>query len=209
MKLPDQNIRDMSTDHSIPRDTVLIGIFGALWGLMEISLGVIIKGLRIPMGGAFLTAAACLIFLNGRFFIRRRGSILMMGMVAALLKIFSVGTVIAGPFMAILIEATIAEGLILLLGINRISFVLTASTLSLYTILHPFIAQGLIFGDNIYKIYLETFKQIALILNIDMTNLGLVLLIYTGFHLILGIMAGWLAFSLSIKVSQEIYHLNL
>jgi hypothetical protein len=41
---------------SLSRDTVLIGIFGALWGLMEITLGLTIKGLRIPMGGAVLTA---------------------------------------------------------------------------------------------------------------------------------------------------------
>jgi len=96
----------------------------------------------------------------------------MMGAIAAILKVFSVGTVIAGPFMAILIESLIAEITISLLGIHRFSYVLTAALLTLYTIIHPFIAQGIIFGENIYKIYLEIFQKIAQLLHIDIHYIG-------------------------------------
>jgi len=196
--------KSTSTKESFSRDTVLIGIFGALWGLMEITLGLTIKGLRIPMGGAFLTAISCVIFLTGRYFLDHRGSIFLMGAVAATIKIFSVGTVIAGPFMAILIEASIAEILISMLGINRFSYISTSITLSLYTIVHPFIAQGLIFGDDIYNIYLETFRKISILLNINITYLVWIVIFYAILHIILGLMAGWLAYSLSIKVGEEI-----
>lgn len=193
-----------STKESISRDTVLIAIFGALWGLMEITVGLTIKGLRIPMGGAFLTAISCVIFLTGRYFVNHCGSIFLMGSVAATLKVFSVGTVIAGPFMAILIEAGIAEILISMLGINRYSYIITSITLSLYTIIHPFIAQGLIFGDDIYSIYLETFRKISMLLNINITYLAWIVIFYATLHIILGFLAGWLSYSLSIKVGEEI-----
>ena len=194
---------------SLSRDTVLIGIFGALWGLMEITLGLTIKGLRIPMGGAVLTAISCIIFLTARYFINHRGSIFLMGAVAATLKIFSVGTVIAGPFMAILIEAGIAEVLISLLGVNRISYIITSVTLCLYTIVHPFIAQGFIFGDDIYQIYLETFRKISFILSIDLTYLTWIVILYAALHIILGFIAGWLAYSLSVRVGQELRETSL
>ncbi len=185
------------------RDTVLIGVFGALWGLMEVTLGVTLKGLRIPMGGALLTAVSAIIFLTGRYFVPRRGSILMMGAVAAILKIFSIGTVIAGPFLAILIEAAMGELLISLLGIHRLSYLLTSVILVLYTIVHPFFSQGLIFGVGIYKIYLETFTRFAEILGIGLHHLLWVALGYAGVHVLLGVLAGWIAFSLPRRVEAE------
>jgi len=188
---------------SLSRDSVFIAIFGAVWGLVEITLGVLIKGTRLPMGGAILTAVSSIIFLTGRYFIRRRGSILMMGAIAAILKVFSVGTVIAGPFMAILIESLLAEISISLLGIHRFSYLFTAGLLSLYTIIHPFIAQGIIFGENIYKIYLEIFQKIAQLLHIDIQYIGWILLLYAVVHLILGTTAGWFAYSLSTRVNRE------
>jgi hypothetical protein len=188
------------------QDIAIIAVFGALWGLMEITMGVTLKGLRIPMGGAILTAIAAIIFLTGRYFVRKKGSILMMGMVAALLKIFSIGTVITGPFIAILLEALFAEMIITVMGVNRLSFLLTPVFLLLYTIIHPFISQGLLFGDDIYTVYLLTFKKIAGILNIGMNHLIWVALIYTSIHIILGLISGWLAFSMARKVEQELTH---
>lgn len=193
----------MSDRSSLSRDSVFIAIFGALWGLVEITLGVVIKGTRLPMGGAFLAVLCSIIFLNGRFFVRRRGSILMMGGIAATLKIFSVGTVIAGPFIAILIESLIAETLVSFLGVHRFSYVITANALSVYTILHPFISQGIIFGENIYKIYLETFQKITQLLQLDFSYLIWIILIYVFLHLILGTASGWLAYSLALRVKKE------
>jgi hypothetical protein len=193
----------ISESTSLSRDSVFIAIFGAVWGLVEITLGVLLKGMRLPMGGAILTAVSCIIFLTARYFIRRRGSILMMGTIAAILKVFSVGTVIAGPFMAILIESLLAEISISLLGIHRFSYLFTGGMLSLYTIIHPFISQGIIFGENIYKIYLEIFQKIAQLLKIDLQYIGWIILLYAFIHIILGTSAGWFAYSLSNRVSRE------
>ncbi|MBN2366154.1 MAG: hypothetical protein EH225_09230 [Calditrichaeota bacterium] len=186
------------------RDMAIVAVFGALWGLMEVTLGVTLKGLRIPMGGALLTAIAAVIFLTGRYFVRHRGSILMMGAVAAILKIFSIGTVIAGPFLAILLEALFAEIFISLLGVNRLSYLLTPVFLLIYTIIHPFISQGLLFGDDIYTVYLLTFRKMASVLHIGLEHLVWVALIYAGVHAVLGLISGWIAYALPRKVEQEL-----
>lgn len=193
----------ISERHTLSKSTVLIGVFGAMWGLMEISLGTFLKGLRIPMGGAILTSVACIIFLTGRYFIRTKFSILIMGGIAATIKIFSVGTVIAGPFMAILIEASIAEVIIASIGINRPSYMLTSTVLVIYTIIHPFISQGIIFGANIYKIYLETVQKVADIFHASYQYLALIVLLYILLHALLGGLSGWIAYSLSKRVENE------
>jgi hypothetical protein len=42
------------------QDIAIVTVFGAFWGLMEINLSVTLKGLRIPLRGALLTAAAAI-----------------------------------------------------------------------------------------------------------------------------------------------------
>ncbi len=185
-------------------DTVLISLFGALWGLMEITVGVTVKGLRIPMGGAILTAFAVIIFSTGRHFVPKFGATFMMGAVAAILKIFSIGTVIASPFLAILMEGLLGEIVLTLLGTNRYSFIITGILLLLYSIVHPFISQGIIFGANIYKIYLESFKRLAGLLHIPAGHLLWILLIYVALHIILGVAAGWFGYALARKVEEEL-----
>jgi len=194
-----------SSNKSLPqrnKNITVIAVFGSLWGLVEITLGVTLKGMRIPMAGAILTAIIIIVFLTGKYFSRQKGAILMMGGIAALLKIFSIGTVIAGPFLAILIEALIAEVMIIILGVNRISYLITGMTLLVYTILHPFISQGLIFGENIYTIYLEMFTQMSKVIN--STNMGVIALGYVALHVVIGFVSGLVAWNLSKAVEREI-----
>jgi hypothetical protein len=202
------DLEDSNGHQPLTRDTVLIAVFGALWGLMEITLGVTLKGLRIPLGGAVLAGLAAIIYLTGRYFVRRRGAIFMMGTVAALVKIFSVGTVIAGPFLAILVEAAIAEAVISLLGVRRVSYILTGMILLVYTIIHPFLSQGIIFGADIYKIYLEMFRQIAGVLHVDHRHLWLVVLAYAGLHMLAGVLVGHISWVLSSRVEHRFLTLN-
>ncbi len=185
------------------RDTALIATFGALWGLMEITVGVTLKGLRIPMGGAILTALAVIIFTTGRYFVPRKGSVLMMGTVAAILKIFSVGTVIAGPFMAIVLEALFGEILLSLLGRHLLSYILTGVILLLYSMVHPFISQGIVFGANIYKIYLDSFTRVAELLHIPARHLLWIIAFYAGVHALLGATAGWIGYLLPRRAEYE------
>lgn len=189
-------------------EAAIIAAFGALWGLMEITLGATLKGMRLPMSGAILAGLACIIALTGRYFIRRRGAIVMMGGVAAMLKIFSVGTVIAGPFLAILIESVIAEAICVLLGRNRRGFAIAGAAVLCYTVLHPFITQGLLFGGRVYEVYWATARQIGEWLGLQVVHLTLFVGLYLFVHALIGGLAGLFAFRLARAVQFELEKLE-
>lgn len=160
----------------LARDTLYIAVFGTLWGLMEITLGTALKSLRIPFTGFIMVALALVILLAGRHFAPRRGSVLMMGGVAALLKIFSMGGFILGPFWAILIEALIAEVVLTTLGLRRLSSALTGVLLLAYTTVHPLIAQRVLYGSGIIQIYLEMLERGRQLLGLEHAGLMTVVL---------------------------------
>jgi len=194
--------------HLAPADAAIIAVFGALWGLMEITLGTALKGTRLPFSGAILACIAAVIVLTGRAFVQRRGAMLMMGGVAALLKIFSVGTVIAGPFFAILIEALLAEAMVALLGLTRPGCILAGMAMVTYTVLHPLITQGLFFGGRIYEVYWAMARQVGQWLHLEIAHLALFIGLYLGIHAIAGGAAGWFASRLGRVAVAELEKLE-
>ncbi len=189
-------------------EILLIAVFGALWGLMEITIGTTLKGMRLPMSGAILAMLAAVIAMTGYYFVPRRGAMLMMGGVAALLKIFSIGTVIAGPFFAILMEALVAEIICGLLGVHYFSYLCAGAAMLCYTAVHPFITQGLLFGGRIYEVYVATATQLAQILHLQSIHLMALLGIYFLLHLLAGALAGIFAFRLAKAVKLELEKLE-
>ena len=91
------------------RQLVLIAVFGTLWGAVEMSLGSVIKAINLPFSGAFMAAVGLLIAMTGRIFVPRRGATVFIGVIATLLKLFSIGSVVVGPIIGIMAEALIAE----------------------------------------------------------------------------------------------------
>ncbi len=194
-----------SLDHG---EAALIAVFGALWGLMEITIGTALKGMRLPMSGMILAMLAAIIALTGYYFVPRRGAILMMGGVAALLKVFSVGTVIAGPFFAILIEALVADGICSLLGRHLLAYLGAGAAMLCYTALHPFITQGLLFGGRIYEVYVATARQVGQFLHLESVHLAALVGLYLLLHLLAGAAAGFFAFRLARAVKIELHKLE-
>lgn len=199
------NPADYSREESISgRDTLYIAVFGALWGLLEITLGTTLKGLRIPFTGLLMASLASMIFMSGRYLVRQRGAILMMGGVAALLKLFSIGGFMLGPFWAILFEALLGEAVFCILGVNRISVVMAGILILVYTTVHPFITQGILYGANIYRIYLDMLEKFANVLHISEMNFLLVGVLYLITISILGTIAGLTGYSIGREVDKKL-----
>jgi hypothetical protein len=191
------------------KDMVLISFFGALWGLMEVTIGVTLKGLRIPFGGVLLTIGAIIIFLTGRFFINKKGAGIIIGAIAAFLKIFSLGTLIVGPVIAIIIEGAIAEGVISLFGKKRFSYMIAGGTLLLFTMLYPLFTQGIIYGANVYQIYYEIFNQVSYYLNVEKGHLLYILAGYGLIHFVIGVSAGLIGWRLTQRVKIKLGLINI
>ena len=186
------------------RATLHVAVFGTLCGLLEITLGTTLKGLRIPFTGLIMTALVTILCLAGRRFAPRRGSILMMGGVAALLKIFSIGGFILGPFWAILIEAALAEAVISALGLNRLSCMLSGTLLLAYTTVHPFITQRILYGADIFRIYLKMLRAGGRLLGVEDAPLLLILGAWGALMALLGSAAGLTGHRLGHEVEARI-----
>jgi hypothetical protein len=135
------------------RELALLAVFGALWGVVEISLGTVLKSIHFPLSGIFLASIGLIIALIARIFVPRTGAILFVGIIAMLLKLFSLGGVIIGPMVGILAEALIAEIVVSLLGPSSLSFVLAGALGIAWSAVQPFVTGPLLFGRGLLDVW--------------------------------------------------------
>ena len=179
------------------RQLVTMAVFGALWGVVEISLGSVLHAIKIPLTGLALTAIGLMVALIGRLFVPKRGSTFFIGVIATVLKLFSIGNIVIGPMIAILAEALVAE---LILDIftkpTRLAFMLAVAGGALWTLIQPFVTGLLIFGRGLLSIWLDTIDLGSRLFGLSSQAVlwivvGLVLL-----YLAVGAISGWLAWKL-------------
>jgi hypothetical protein len=178
------------------RELVLLGVFGALWGAAEMSLGSVLHMLNIPMTGMFMASIGLAVAMIGRLFVNRPGATLFIGVIAALLKMFSFGGVVIYPMFGILMEALLADMVLTVLRKpGRIAFALAGGLGVVWTLIHPFVSQGILAGRDMYVIWLDTLDEAARVLHID-PKIGLWLfLIMAALRFGVGLVAGLLAWN--------------
>ena len=186
------------------RDIALVIIFGVLWGLLEITLSGLLKSFRLPISGLILSSLAVMILLGTKFFARSPGTILMMGMIAGFMKLLSMGAIICAPFLAIITEALLAEIIVTLFGINRMTYIISGVLIVGYVTLHPIISNHLIFGRDIYTQYLQIFLSIKKSLQLTTQNLTASIVVYTFVHLLFGFIFGWIAWVTSHTIEKHV-----
>ena len=129
----------MKYENQIP----LILLIGIIWGLIEILLSPIIKSIQPALFGFIMPFITVLIILIGRYYVPHYGSIILMGIIAAVMKYLLSGMVLHGAFMAILLEALLAEIILSILNMKLVSYLLVGISTELYSAIHPLISKGL------------------------------------------------------------------
>lgn len=186
------------------RDLVYIGLFGALWGALEIGLGSYLHVLKVPFIGTVMAALGIAVALVGRTFVAKRGSVLFIGVVTALLKMFSLGGIVLNPMIAILVESGLAElGLLASARPRRWAFALAGALAVSWDFLHQFFTQGILAGRGIFTIYQWTLEQGARLLGVDPSAALLLLALLLALRLAVGAAAGFLAWSLAAAVHRR------
>ncbi len=175
------------------RELVLIGVFGALWGAVEMSLGAVLHSVDIPFRGTVLTGIGMIIVLAGRIFVPRRGSTFLIGVVAALMKLLSIGGNVLSPMLAILIEAGLAEIALTLWGEpSRKAFVTAGAVSVLWAFFHPFLSQGILAGRGITWAWEVTIERGAEALGLSPEAVAAIAILLIAIRLLVGGIAGWL-----------------
>jgi ABC-type thiamin/hydroxymethylpyrimidine transport system permease subunit len=181
------------------RELVTLAVFGALWGLVEISLGSVLHAINLPLTGMTLSIVGVMVASIGRLFVPRRGSTIFIGVIAMVLKLFSIGSILIGPMVGIFTEALIAE--LILSAFPRPSmpaFICACAGASLWTVVQPFVTGVLLFGRNLVVIWLDLLDMGSHLFGIpSQAALGIVLAV-AALHLIAGGIGGWLAWKLGL-----------
>jgi hypothetical protein len=192
------------------RELVHIAIFGAIWGALEITLGSYLHVIFPPLADTFLVglimaAIGIVVALIGRLFVPRTGSVLMIGVVTAILKMMSIGGVKIGPIAAILIESLLMElGLLLGWKPRRRGFVFAGALAGSWNFFHKFIFMWLLFGKGVYDVYLGMIQQGASLWRIDVSYGLVIIVVLLLLRIVVGGLAGWVAWSLGRVVRDRL-----
>ncbi len=167
-------------------------MFGAAWGVVEFTLGTTLHLAKIPLRGFLMAFIAGIILVTAKEFVRFRGSLLLVGALAATFKVLSMGGFMINPVVAIFLEAVLAELVFLIFGYNRISALAAGCAVVFYTLLHAVIAHLFYFGAEIITVYKRISSELASVLHLEDWNFTLLMIILVILNLIMGVIAGFL-----------------
>lgn len=187
------------------RDLVYIGVFGALWGAVEMTLGSVLHVLNVPFSGVVLTSIGITIVLIGRLFVPRPGSVLFIGLVTAFLKMLSLGGIVLNPMIGIVAESLLAEVVLTATGRpRRATFVLAGALATFWPFVHPFFTQGLLAGRGLLTVYGWTIEKGAEVLGLDPSAVLMIVAGLIGIHLVIGAVAGLLGWDVGQTVQARL-----
>lgn len=192
------------------RDWVTVGLFGALWGVVELTLGSVLHAIYPPLANTFLTGAVLTgigvaIALTGCRFVPKRGSVLLIGAVTAVLKLLSIGGSKVGPVVAILVESALME---ITLWIARRprpwAFAVGGALAVGWNLPHKFIMMRLLYGTGADAVYTKMVQDGSQMLGIDASLALPILATLLLVRLAAGAMSGWCAWRLGSAVTRRL-----
>jgi hypothetical protein len=133
----------------------------------------------------------------GRLFVPRGGSSLFIGVIAMLLKLFSIGSVVLGPMIGILAEALIAELVFDLFARPApLPFLLTCMGAALWTLVQPFFTGLVFFGRSLFIVWLDLLDSGTRLFRFPAQAVTVIVIALVVVHLLAGGLGGWLAWRL-------------
>lgn len=192
------------------RDWVYVAVFGALWGALEMTLGAYLHVIFPSLADTFLVglimaSIGASIALTGRTFVPKLGAVLCIGVIVAILKVFSLGGVVIGAVVAILAEVILIELALLGKGTAaRWRYVLAGTLAVSWNFAHKFIMMRILYGKAIVQVYKKMVQDGAALLNLDLGQALLIILILFLIRVLAGAAAGWLGWDLGQLVAKRL-----
>jgi hypothetical protein len=185
-------------------------LFGALWGVVELTLGTYLN-IIFPsftntfFKGVILGGIGVAVALTGRFFVPKRGSVFLIGVITALLKLLSPGGSRIGPILAITMQSVLMELVLSTVGDLRAwAFMLSGALAVGWNFPHKFVMMRVMYGRNIVQVYQKLAQDGSQMLGIDASAALLILAILLVVRLVIGGIAGWGAWALGGAVARRL-----
>jgi hypothetical protein len=183
------------------KELVTIAVFGTFWGIVEVSLGAVIKSLHIPFSGALLACIGLIFAMIGRIFVPKFGSVLFIGFIAMFLKLFSIGNIIIGPIFGIISEALVVELTFFVMRKHQKSTFMIAGGLGvLWTIIQPFVTGLLFFGREMMAVWIKMINNGAKSLGMNHDAIWGIVIIMVIIHLLMGALTGWFSWKTGLQL---------
>ncbi len=162
-------------------------LLGVLWGLFEVFLGKQLKSWQPSLFAFVMPFVITVFIILAKNFVSDTGGILGMAVIAAVMKWFASGMILHGAFMAILLEAMLAELVFLILDFGFRAVVAIGVLFQLYDLFHPFLVNGNLCQTVRFVHFKEWFTRLFY----DGQNLSnqYLLLLLIGIHFIVGLLA--------------------
>jgi hypothetical protein len=192
------------------RNWVTVGLFGGLWGVVELTLGSVLHAAFPPQANTFLTGVVMggigvAVALTGRHFVPNRGSVFLIGAVTALIKLLSPGGNKIGPVVAILVEGLLMEAILWIARVpRRWAFVVGGALAVGWNLPHKFIMMRLMFGQGFFEVYTKMVQEGSQMLGLDPSAALMILVILLLIRLIAGAIGGWGAWGLGGAVARRL-----
>jgi ABC-type thiamin/hydroxymethylpyrimidine transport system permease subunit len=191
------------------RDWVTIGLFGALWGAVELTLGSALHAIypplaNTPLTGVILTGVGVAVTLTGRRFVPRRGSVLLTGVVTAIIKLLSISGVKIGPAVAILIESAIMECVLIARTPHLWAFVVSGALAVGWNLPHMLIMPQILLGKSSGEAFNKVVRQGGRFLGLDPSAASLILAALLLMQLVVGGISGWGAWKLGDAATRRL-----
>jgi len=192
------------------RSWVTIGLFGALWAVIELTLGTYLHVIFPPQADTFLTGVVLggigvAIALTGRHFVPNSGSVLLIGVVTALLKLISPGGARLGPFVAIIMESALMEAVLWIARTERRwAFVVGGALAVGWDLPHKFIMMRLLYGQGIVQVVTKMVQEGSHMLGLGTSAALLILAVLLLVRLLVGAVGGWGAWGLGGAVARRL-----
>jgi len=192
------------------RNWVTVGLFGALWAVIELTLGTYLHVIFPPQADTFLTGVVLggigvAIALTGRHFVPNSGSVLLIGIVTALLKLVSPGGVRLGPFVAIIMESALMEAVLWIARTERRwAFVVGGALAVGWNLPHKFVMMRVLYGQGIVQVVAKMVQEGGSMLGLDTSAALLILAVLLLVRLLVGAVGGWTAWGLGGAVARRL-----
>jgi len=194
------------------REWVFVGLFGALWGAAEMTLGSVLHLIFPPVADTFLVglimaSVGCLIALCGRVFVPHRGSILLIGLITAVLKAFSLGGVKIGPIIGILAESLLLElGLLVMRRDSYAAFGVAGLLAVSWNFFHRFVMMGLLYGAGFFEVAARMVRDGSRLLGVREELIFVILGVLLAIRMAAGAAAGVAARALAGQIQRRLGH---
>lgn len=182
----------MKTTQNISNVWQKASIAGGLWASVEIIVGSFLHNLRIPFSGTILAFFGIILLVAFSRLWNERGIIWRAGLICALMKSISPSAVILGPMTGIFAEALLLQLFVSLFGRNLLGYMTGGIFSLLSAILHKVISLLILYGFDIFKIYLNIYYFALKQIKVQQTDPLVAILILTGMYVVAGMMAALL-----------------